>query len=80
MDDVEDSLQDALAALEEISQDVKPPEAWRGFSEVTLEKFWQTGPQVRGWGEWMFQLIDAERGEKATPVGDPDLDESGTAG
>ncbi len=80
MDEVEESLQDALAGLEEVAHNVKPPEAWRRFGELTLEKFWQTWPDVRAWGEWMWRLIEHERGEHAAPETDPDLDESGTAG
>lgn len=80
MKEVEGSVQDSMAALQEVAHTTKPPEAWRGFSDVTLEQFWQAWPDVRAWGEWMWRLIDAERGERAAPVTDPDLDESGTSG
>jgi hypothetical protein len=80
MDEVEESFQDAVAALEEVAHTVKPPDAWRRFGDLTVERFWQSWPDVRAWAEWMWRLADAERGEKAAPVEDPDLDESGTAG
>jgi hypothetical protein len=37
-------------------------------------------PEIGAWGQWLWQLIDHERGDQAAPVDDPDLDESGTAG
>jgi hypothetical protein len=81
MDDLEQSLQDALAALEEISAETKPPEAWRRFGDVTVERFWQTWPNIRAWGEWLYTLIDNERGDKAEPVPhDAEHDETGAAG
>jgi hypothetical protein len=73
MDEVEESLQDSIAALEEIAASVKPPDAWSGLSDVTAERFWQAWPNVRAWGEWLYTLIDKERGEKATPV-EPDAE------
>jgi len=72
MDDVEQSFQDALAALEEVSAEVKPPDAWRDFGDVTVERFWQAWPNVRAWGEWLYTLVQNERGEQAAPVGDDD--------
>jgi hypothetical protein len=41
------------------------------------EDFYRAWPQIRGWGEWLWQLIDGERGEKAAPEKDPELDETG---
>ena len=81
MDELDDSLQDVLSTLEEIAHEQKPPEAWRNLSEATVEKFWQAWPGIRAWGEWMFQLIDGERGDKAAPVPpDAELDETGGGG
>jgi hypothetical protein len=68
MDEIEESLQDSIAALEEVAAGVKPPEAWSQLSEVTTERFWQAWPNVRAWGEWLFTLIEKERGDKAEPV------------
>ena len=39
MDEVEESLQDSIAALEEIAAGVKPPEAWSQLGDVTIERF-----------------------------------------
>ncbi len=80
MEQLEEKVHDAVADLEVVAQEVKPPEAWRSFGDLTLEKFWQAWPGIRAWGEWMWQLIENERGSGAAPAGDPDLDESGTAG
>ncbi|HEX2030298.1 MAG TPA: hypothetical protein VHL78_02700 [Actinomycetota bacterium] len=80
MEELEETLNDSVSGLQEVAATVKPPEGWRRFQDVTIEQFWQSWPEIRAWGEWMWQLIDAERGEKATPVADPELDESGSAG
>ena len=74
MDDLEETLNDSMAGLEEVAGQAKPPEAWRDLGDTTLERFWQTWPQVRAWGQWLWTLIDNERGDKATPVG-PDAEE-----
>lgn len=81
MDETEETLQDSLAGLEEIAKTVKPPDAWRRFGDVTLERFWQSWPDVRAWGEWLFTLIEKERGEQAEPVPhDEEHDETGGGG
>jgi hypothetical protein len=80
MDELEETLNESISGLQEVASQVKPPEAWRSFQDLTVEQFWQAWPEIRAWGEWMWQLIDAERREKASPVSDPDLDESGAAG
>lgn len=74
VDDLEDTLNDSIAGLEEVAGQTKPPEAWRDLDDVTLERFWQTWPQVRAWGQWLWTLIDNERGDKAAPVA-PDAEE-----
>ena len=68
MDEVEESLHDSIAAIEEVAANVKPPEAWTRFGDLTLEKFWQSWPDIRAWGEWLYTLIEKERGEKAEQV------------
>jgi hypothetical protein len=80
LNELEDTLNDSLAGLHEVVAAVKPPDAWRRFSDLTVEQFWQNWPEIRGWGEWMWTLINNEREEKAAPVSDPDLDESGSSG
>jgi hypothetical protein len=80
VEEFEDTLNDSIAGLHEVAASVKPPEAWRRFGDMTTEQFWQTWPEIRAWGEWLFTLIQNERAEKAAPVTDPDLDESGGAG
>jgi hypothetical protein len=79
MKEFEDKLHDAVADLEVVAQAGKPPEAWRAFGDQTLESFWQSWPGVRGWGEWLWTLIDNERGDKAAPVS-PDAEHEETGG
>jgi hypothetical protein len=80
MEELEDTLNDSISGLHEVAASVKPPEAWRRFGDLTVEQFWQNWPEIRAWGEWMWTLINNERADKAAPVSDPDLDESGTSG
>jgi hypothetical protein len=80
MDELEETLNESVTGLQEVASSIKPPEAWRSMGELSMEQFWQSWPEVRAWGEWLWQLVDKERGEKAAPVADPELDESGSAG
>jgi hypothetical protein len=73
----EQAFQDAILTLETHAQETKAPETWRSLSDQTTEDFFRAWPQIRAWGEWLWQLIDNERGEKAAPVSDPELDETG---
>ena len=77
----EDRFHEAIAALEEVSGEVKPPQAWDDFGPVPLEEFWQSWPQVRAWGEWLWRLVDADRGERAAPASDDSpYEETGGSG
>ena len=80
MDELEETLNDSITGLQEVASSIKPPGAWRSMGDLSMEQFWQSWPEVRAWGEWLWQLIDKERGDKAAPVSDPELDESGSAG
>jgi hypothetical protein len=79
-DRMEERLHDAISELEMVAHSIKPPEAWREFGELTTEQFYRVWPDVGAWGQWLWQLIDHERGDKAAPIDDSDLDESGSAG
>jgi hypothetical protein len=79
-EDLEDRFHEAIAALEVVSHEMKSPDAWREFGDLTLEEFWRNWPGIRGWGEWLWRLVDNERGEKATPAGESDHDELGGGG
>ncbi len=79
-EDLEEQFHDAVTSMDVVSHEMKPPEAWDVFGEVTLEDFWRTWPQLRGWAEWLWRLIDAERGEKATPAEESPHEEIGGSG
>lgn len=68
--DFEERFHEAVTALDEVTGEVKPPQAWDTFGQMPLEEFWQSWPQIRAWGEWLWRLVDAERGEKAAPASD----------
>ncbi len=79
MKEHEDRVHDAVASLDMVSQEIKPPDAWREFGDLSLEAFWQSWPSVRAWGEWLWTLIDNERGGKAAPVA-PDAEDEELGG
>ena len=71
--EIEEQFHDAIAKLEVVTHELKPPDAWREFDPVAVEDFWRAWPDIRAWGQWLWELVDKERGEKAVPVGqDPD--------
>lgn len=73
----EQAFHEAILALETRAQETKAPETWRSLSDQATEDFFRAWPEIRAWGQWLWQLIEAERGEKAEPVQDPELDETG---
>jgi hypothetical protein len=73
----EQAFHDAILSLETHTKQTKPPEAWRNLDHLITEDFFRAWPHIRAWGEWLWQLIDNERGERASPVKDPELDETG---
>lgn len=80
MTEVEDSFQDAVNGLQEVAHEVKPPDAWRDFGDVSMDEFWQAWPEIRAWGEWLWQLVDKERGERAGPAEETEHDDIGGGG
>jgi hypothetical protein len=81
-EELNERLQEAMAAFQQVVSEAKPAEMWRGMDELTVEQFWQSWPEARAWGEFLYQLIAKERGEKATPAKDQDeeYDEIGGGG
>jgi hypothetical protein len=73
----EQAFHESIVSLETHARETKAPETWRSLSDQTTEDFFRAWPQIRAWGEWLWQLIDNERGERAAPVQDPELDETG---
>jgi hypothetical protein len=73
----EHAFHEAILALETQAKETKAPEAWRRLSALATEDFLRAWPQIRAWGEWLWQLIEGERGERSEPVKDPELDETG---
>jgi hypothetical protein len=71
---------DAVGSLEGLAGEIKPPEAWRAFGDQYLEDFWRAWPEVRAWAQWLWQLVDDERRDRAAPVTDPEFDDTGGGG
>lgn len=68
--ELEERFHEAVAALEVVTQEQKAPDAWRDFDHVALEDFWRAWPEIRAWCQWLYQLVDNERGDKAAPASD----------
>jgi hypothetical protein len=75
----EQRFHEAVLVLEQMAQEEKAPNAWRSLGETTVEDFWRAWPEVRGWGQWLWQLVDAERAEHAEPDDRADV-ETGEGG
>ncbi|MGH2739490.1 MAG: hypothetical protein ACRDH6_03260 [Actinomycetota bacterium] len=78
--ELEEKLQEAVADLKVVAAGLKPGGAWRDFQELTIEEFWQSWPEIRAWGEFLYQLISKERDEKAEPATGSEYDELGGPG
>ena len=70
----------AVFVLDHTAGKITADEADRSFGEVTKENFWRMWPQVRDWTEQLWQAIDDERRDMASPVEDDELDETGGGG
>ena len=70
----------AVFVLDHTADKLTPEEAERSFSEVTKENFWRMWPNVRGWAESLWQMIEDERAHPSRPVGDEELDDVGGGG
>ena len=70
----EQSFHEAILALESLAKEEKAPDAWRAMGETTVEDFWRAWPEIRGWGQWLWQLVDGERAEHAKPDDQTDVD------
>ncbi|HVM11560.1 MAG TPA: hypothetical protein VM638_03665 [Actinomycetota bacterium] len=73
----EQRFHDAILALEQATREEKAPEAWRAIGETAIEDFWRAWPEIRAWGQWLWQLVDAERAEQAEPDHRADVDTGG---
>jgi hypothetical protein len=70
----------AVFVLDHTSRKTTPEDAERAFGEVAKENFWRMWPTVKEWAEQLWQSIDDERRDMATPVEDDELDEVGGGG
>jgi len=70
----------AVFVLDHTSNKIVPEEAERSFGEVSKENFWRMWPTVKEWAEQLWQAIDDERRDMASPVQDEELDEVGGGG
>jgi hypothetical protein len=70
----------AVFVLDHTSGKLSPDDAERAFGEVAKENFWRMWPTIKDWAEQLWQAIDDERRDMASPVEDDELDEVGGSG
>ena len=70
----------AVFVLDHTAGKLSPDEAERAFGEVAKENFWRMWPTIKDWAEQLWQAIDDERRDMASPVEDEELDEVGGGG
>jgi hypothetical protein len=70
----------AIFVLDHTSRKIGAEDAERSFGDVAKENFWRMWPTVKDWAEQLWQAIDDERRDMATPVQDDELDEVGGGG
>lgn len=80
MENVTDTLIDAVSKLGAVADAVTPDEAQRTLGEATLEVFWRDWPDISEWAGSLWRLVNTDRAGPATPARDPDLDEVGGEG
>ena len=70
----------AVFVMDHVAGKVAATDAERDFNEVTKENFWRMWPDIREWGEQLWQVLEDERGDMARPAVDEELDEVGGGG
>jgi len=70
----------AVFVLDHTSRKIGAEDAERAFGDVAKENFWRMWPTVKDWAEQLWQAIDDERRDMASPVQDDELDEVGGGG
>jgi hypothetical protein len=70
----------AIFVMDHASRKIGAEDAERAFGDVAKENFWRMWPTVKEWAEQLWQAIDDERRDMATPVEDEELDEVGGGG
>ncbi len=79
-DQIEYGFVTAVFVMEHVSEKTSAEEADRTFTETSKENFWRVWPQVREWGEQLWQILEDERGHASRPADDDVIDETGGGG
>ena len=79
MEDVEHAFSTAVFIFDHTVQRISADDAVRKFNDVTQENFWRMWPQIKMWGEALWNHIEDDRGMHATPeVKDEHLETGGS--
>ena len=70
----------AVNALQDVADTMPADQAAAKFDAVTLQVFWREWPSISGWAGSLWRQLNEELGEPASPVADPDRDETGGSG
>lgn len=80
MEELSDHLMDGLSKLEEVANAVTPDNAAKSLDESSLQNFWRDWPELSSWAGALWRRLNEELAEPASPIKDPELDESGGGG
>jgi hypothetical protein len=80
LEELSDRLMEGLSKLEEVADAVTPDDAAKSLDEASLQNFWRDWPELSSWAGALWRRLNEELAEPASPVKDPDLDESGGEG
>jgi hypothetical protein len=80
MEEMSDRFIEGLSKLEEVADAVTPDDAAKSLDEASLQNFWRDWPGLSSWAGALWRRLNEELAEPASPVGDPELDESGGGG
>lgn len=81
MEDTEHAFATSVFIFDHTVQKVSADDAAHQFSDVTQENFWRMWPQIKGWADRLYELIEEDRrAHSQAPDDDDDHAELGGGG
>ncbi len=80
MTDAAERFLEAIKALDEVADELRPNEARTSFDDATLQEFWRDWTHISSWAGSLWRLLSEDLEAPAKPVEDEDLEETGEAG
>jgi hypothetical protein len=80
VEDITAHFIEGLSKLQEVADSATPDEAAKSIDHAGLQNFWREWPEISSWAGALWRLLNKELADPATPIEDPELDESGGGG